>query len=62
MNLYIFKGDTSQSAHGTAAVIAHNADEARRILSRATTDPVTLERYISLDRNPRAQLVTHYFE
>lgn len=62
MNIYIFKGDADHSAHGTAAVLAHDVDEARRLLAAKTTDQVLLVRYVNMDRNPKAQVLTHYFE
>lgn len=67
MNIYIFTGDPAalNREYGTASVYAHNVDEARAILAKhypVAARGVKLARTIVLGRNPKAQLISSYFE
>lgn len=64
MNIYVFQGNPSEIAYGTATVLAHTADEARKLLAANTSDAekCRLERTIQLGRNPKAQVIASYFE
>lgn len=66
MNIYVFKGDSTNSEYGVAVVYAHTADEARKLLRSDDTttagDHVLLAKTIQLSRNPKAQVVARYFE
>lgn len=65
MNVYVFAG--TNGAHGIAVVYAHNATEARSILSKEDIPSkaggdLRLAKSVFMERNPKAQIITDYFE